>query len=483
MDCFPGSRPPGGMGGSADLRRKALAVHAAGATVAPTLAPPVAGLATLGEDDESSSPKADQGPQAGSAIPAGIFEQPKPRGAFAVGNWKAYWDRREEVTLPGRGTFNVYSAGEAGPVVLCVHGGGYSGLTWSLVAKRLKDRYRVLAPDLRGHGLTTTQDDDDFSKQTMADDLVALWEALVGTPGGSASADTPSPPPAPAPAGPACSPSSAPSAPAATSAPASQASPSTPSTVAPTPAGAGTVSASPPGAPRVPAGGTAAAGPGPGSGSQPPACVLVGHSMGGGLVVWAALSKRIRRLEGVVVIDVVEGTALAALPHMMNVLAARPASFASPAEAVTWATRSGMSRCKEAAALSIPAQLREQPDGSWSWRTPLVRSRPHWEGWYEGLSEAFLQLTCPKALILAGTDRLDRSLTIGQMQGKFQLILMPTAGHAIHEDEADRTADHLLAFLRRFRVGEGPLTFPKAPAGTRPVLPVVAGPVLVPGSK
>lgn len=28
-------------------------------------------------------------------------------------------------------------------------------------------------------------------------------------------------------------------------------------------------------------------------------------------------------------------------------------------------------------------------------------------------------------------DRLDKSLTIGQMQGKFQLVLMPTAGHAI----------------------------------------------------
>lgn len=27
-----------------------------------------------------------------------------------------------------------------------------------------------------------------------------------------------------------------------------------------------------------------------------------------------------------------------------------------------------------------------------------------------------LQLSCPKALLLAGTDRLDRALTIGQMQ-------------------------------------------------------------------
>ena len=32
-------------------------------------------------------------------------------------------------------------------------------------------------------------------------------------------------------------------------------------------------------------------------------------------------------------------------------------------------------------------------------------------------------------------DRLDTPLTVGQMQGKFQLTCMPQAGHAIHEDQ------------------------------------------------
>ena len=31
-------------------------------------------------------------------------------------------------------------------------------------------------------------------------------------------------------------------------------------------------------------------------------------------------------------------------------------------------------------------------------------------------------------LLVAGTDRLDKPLTIAQMQGKFQLVLMPTSG-------------------------------------------------------
>ena len=37
----------------------------------------------------------------------------------------------------------------------------------------------------------------------------------------------------------------------------------------------------------------------------------------------------------------------------------------------------------------------------------------------------YLSVTAPKILMLAGTDRLDKPLTIGQMQGKFQMSLLP----------------------------------------------------------
>ena len=63
--------------------------------------------------------------------------------------------------------------------------------------------------------------------------------------------------------------------------------------------------------------------------------------------------------------------------------------------------------------------------GRWVWRTPLAGSQPYWEGWYKGLSDLFLSIITPKVLVLAGTDRLDRPLTVGQMQGKFQLVLLP----------------------------------------------------------
>ncbi|KAG2439223.1 hypothetical protein HXX76_004585 [Chlamydomonas incerta] len=455
---MPGGRPPGGpgtTGSPADLlRRRAIGAHGMPAPLAP---PASGGLGTLGEEEDGG-----RNPQASApvteTVPAGIFAAPKPRGVVTLGNWHTYWDRKVEVQPAGRGgTFNVYLAGDSGPVVMCIHGGGYSGLTWSLVAKKLKDKYRVVAPDMRGHGLTRTENDTDFSKETMSDDIIAIWEHMFGAAATAAASAASISAEGPAPSG-----DSAP-APSAPSAPAS----------------------------------AAAGGPGAPAADAPPAGVLVGHSMGGGLAVWAGAAKRIKRLEGVVVVDVVEGTALAALPHMMNVLAGRPSSFPSLEEAVTWAVRSGMSRNREAAAVSMPGQLQQQEEeeaggagaggagagggggaGRWTWRTHLELSRPYWEGWYTGLSEAFLQLTCPKALVLAGTDRLDRALTIGQMQGKFQLILMPTAGHAIQEDEPDRTAEHLLGFLKRFRVGEPPLTFPRPPAGVRPVLPVVAGPVL-----
>ena len=59
------------------------------------------------------------------------------------------------------------------------------------------------------------------------------------------------------------------------------------------------------------------------------------------------------------------------------------------------------------------------------WRTNLAQSEQYWTGWYSGLSNMYLSVTAPKILILAGTDRLDRPLTIGQMQGKFQMSLLP----------------------------------------------------------
>jgi protein phosphatase methylesterase 1 len=51
------------------------------------------------------------------------------------------------------------------------------------------------------------------------------------------------------------------------------------------------------------------------------------------------------------------------------------------------------------------------------WRTDLASTQPFWEDWFVGLSRKFLEAKGGKLLLLAGTDRLDKELMIGQMQG------------------------------------------------------------------
>lgn len=65
------------------------------------------------------------------------------------------------------------------------------------------------------------------------------------------------------------------------------------------------------------------------------------------------------------------------------------------------------------------------------------------------MSKKFLALRTAKLLVLAGTDRLDTELTIGQMQGKFQLSVLPDVGHSLHEDSPRRLAQLLNEFWAR----------------------------------
>ena len=37
-------------------------------------------------------------------------------------------------------------------------------------------------------------------------------------------------------------------------------------------------------------------------------------------------------------------------------------------------------------------------------------------------------------LLLAGSDRMDKELTIAHMQGKFKLVVVDNVGHVIQED-------------------------------------------------
>lgn len=75
--------------------------------------------------------------------------------------------------------------------------------------------------------------------------------------------------------------------------------------------------------------------------------------------------------------------------------------------------------------------ISEIPEKKYIWRIDLSKSEPFWTDWFKGLSEMFLSLPVPKLLILAGIDNLDKTLTVGQMQGKFQLQVLARTGHAV----------------------------------------------------
>lgn len=64
----------------------------------------------------------------------------------------------------------------AGQPVILLHGYSDSWYSWSRVLPLFPDEFRVLAPDLRGHG--TTGRADDYSMRAMAGDVLALMDAL-----------------------------------------------------------------------------------------------------------------------------------------------------------------------------------------------------------------------------------------------------------------------------------------------------------------
>eukprot|EP00826_Nyctotherus_ovalis_P028022 TRINITY_DN2201_c0_g1_i1.p2 TRINITY_DN2201_c0_g1~~TRINITY_DN2201_c0_g1_i1.p2 ORF type:complete len:170 (+),score=27.01 TRINITY_DN2201_c0_g1_i1:687-1196(+) len=119
---------------------------------------------------------------------------------------------------------------------------------------------------------------------------------------------------------------------------------------------------------------------------------------------------------------------------------------------------SGNVKNAESARVSTPATLVEKVDKKgqkvFVWRTDLLKTKDHWEDWFKGLSKAFLSVLLPKQLVMAGTERTDKELTIALMQGKFKLELLPEVGHAIQEDNPKALAESLRKFVTTFRIHE-----------------------------
>ncbi|KAJ4713798.1 Protein phosphatase methylesterase 1 [Melia azedarach] len=335
-----------------------------------------ANLSSLPEEtleEEQSRPREEQRiqpplPSAFASVPV----RPPTQNSlqkYAPLDWSGYFDEEKDVSIPDSSdVFHVYMAGTEGPVVFCLHGGGYSGLSFALSASKIKEKARVVAMDLRGHGKSSSENDLDLSIQTMCNDVLAVLKEMYG--------------------------------------------------------------------------------------GNPPAIVLVGHSMGGSVAVHVAAKKTLHTLAGLVVVDVVEGTAMASLIHMQKILSSRMQHFSSIEKAIEWSVKGGSLRNIDSARVSIPSTLKyDDPKKCYVYRAQLEETEQYWRGWYEGLSEKFLSCPVPKLLLLAGTDRLDRPLTIGQMQGKFQMVVVRHTGHAIQEDSPEEFASLILNFISRNRIG------------------------------
>lgn len=70
--------------------------------------------------------------------------------------------------------YRVYGQGDR--LVTCLHSLALDGSWWEPLADALGSEFRVLAPDLRGHGGTSAG--SDLGLRAMAADVVALWDHL-----------------------------------------------------------------------------------------------------------------------------------------------------------------------------------------------------------------------------------------------------------------------------------------------------------------
>lgn len=190
----------------------------------------------------------------------------------------------------------------------------------------------------------------------------------------------------------------------------------------------------------------------------PNSLYLVGHSLGGSvltnyLVKYPDTNYNFR---GLTMIDIVEETAVKSFNSMPQFLRNRPQSFISYQSAIDFHVKQiHLLNNMESARISIPDILVEKL-GVISWRTNLEETAPFWDSWFLGLSENFVKChsksLVAKLLVLSGHETLDTNLIIGQMQGKYQLIVFNNtadSGHFVQEDIPKHLAISLLDFVRR----------------------------------
>ena len=192
--------------------------------------------------------------------------------------------------------------------------------------------------------------------------------------------------------------------------------------------------------------------------------IVIGHSMGGSVATKTCeeifknqdkYKDLYDKIQGLMVIDVVEGTAMEALPFMENIVNNRPETFPSIEKGIEYMFRSGTIKNLQSAKISVPPLLEEiviNGKSMYKFKTNLMASKKYWNDWFIGLTKSFLSIKVPKTLMLAGIERMDKDLTIAQMQGKYKLSILRNVGHIMHEDAPDKVMGVIDDFVHTFRI-------------------------------
>jgi pimeloyl-ACP methyl ester carboxylesterase len=84
--------------------------------------------------------------------------------------------RSRRFHTPGGPDIHVLDWSGHGPPALLLHGGSLTARTWDYVAIALRADFRLIAPDLRGHGASDWA--DDYSIESYVTDLLAVTDEL-----------------------------------------------------------------------------------------------------------------------------------------------------------------------------------------------------------------------------------------------------------------------------------------------------------------
>merc|ERR1712087_538544 len=102
----------------------------------------------------------------------------------------------------------------------------------------------------------------------------------------------------------------------------------------------------------------------------------------------------------------------------------------------------------------MPSQVQKVQD-KFNWVTDLSKTRPFWDSWFRGMDKKFLSANCgPKIVLVQDPNNLDKEMTIAQMQGKFQIQMLSSSGHAVHEDQPHKITQKISSYLARFKLAE-----------------------------